>query len=114
MAIIGILAIVFGLFFCSVGVIGVIRLPDTYSRLHASGKVATTGLFGLLVGAIFIVPFSVTTLKFIALGLFIVVTSPVTSHAIAAAVHRKAAREGRATDKFATTTVRRVDYPDHP
>jgi len=80
----GIAALTFGAFFCAVGVLGVIRLPNTLSRLHASGKVATLGVFGLLVGTGLLMP--ALTFRLIALGLFILLTSPVASHAIAAAV----------------------------
>jgi len=83
----GIVALSFGLFFCGVGVLGVMRMPDIYTRLHASGKVATLGLFGLLVGTAFLMPD--TAPKLLALGLFVLVTSPLTTHAIAASDHRR-------------------------
>jgi multicomponent Na+:H+ antiporter subunit G len=74
---------IFGLFFVLVGVVGVIRLPDAYSRLHASGKVATLGLLGIIIGVGVQAP--VTIPKLVALGLFVAITAPVTSHAIAKA-----------------------------
>lgn len=83
----GITAPLFGLFFCAVGVLGVIRMPDSLSRLHASGKVATLGLFGLLMGAAILMPS--TSLRILALGLFVLLTSPVATHAIAASVYRR-------------------------
>ena len=83
----GVIALLFGLFFCAVGVLGVIRLPDTLTRLHASGKVATLGVFGLLLGAALLMPS--TALRLLALGLFVLLTSPVATHAIAASVHRR-------------------------
>ena len=83
----GVAALLFGLFFCAVGVIGVIRLPDTLTRLHASGKVATLGIFGLLIGAAFLMP--TASLRLLALGLFILLTNPVATHAIAASVYRR-------------------------
>lgn len=85
--ILGIGALLFGLFFCVVGVIGVMRMPDIYTRLHASGKVATLGIFGILLGAFILMPS--TGLKVLALGLFILFTSPVTTHAIAASEYRR-------------------------
>ncbi len=85
--ILGVIALLFGLFFCAVGVLGVIRLPDTLTRLHASGKVATLGVFGLLLGAALLMPS--TALRLLALGLFVLLTSPVATHAIAASVHRR-------------------------
>jgi len=73
----------FGLFFFMGGVVGVIRLPDAYSRLHASGKVATMGLLGILMGVGVIVPSALP--KLLVLGLFISISAPVGSHAIAKA-----------------------------
>jgi multicomponent Na+:H+ antiporter subunit G len=84
---VGVGALVFGLFFCAVGVLGVIRMPDSLTRLHASGKVATLGLFGLLVGAALLMPS--VWLRLLTLGLFVLLTSPVATHAIAASVHRR-------------------------
>lgn len=83
----GLAALLFGLFFCAVGVLGVIRMPDSLTRLHASGKVATLGLFGLLLGAALLMPS--TWLRLLALGLFVLLTSPVATHAIAASVYRR-------------------------
>lgn len=84
---VGVVALLFGLFFCAVGVLGVIRMPDSLTRLHASGKVATLGLFGLLLGAAILMPS--TSLRILALGLFVLLTSPVATHAIAASVYRR-------------------------
>ena len=83
----GVAALLFGLFFCAVGVLGVVRMPDSLTRLHASGKVATLGLFGLLTGAALLMPS--VWLRLLALGLFVLLTSPVATHAIAASVHRR-------------------------
>lgn len=83
----GVAALLFGLFFCAVGVLGVMRMPDSLTRLHASGKVATLGLFGLLLGAALLMPSA--WLRLLALGLFILLTSPVATHAIAASVYRR-------------------------
>ncbi len=73
--------VLLGLFFFIVGVVGIIRLPDVYSRLHASGKVATLGLFGLLVGGGLVMPSLMPRL--ILLGLFFLLTAPAASHVIA-------------------------------
>lgn len=82
----GALFIALGVFFSTVGVIGIVRLPDVYSRIHASGKVATLGIFGLLIGTALLLP--ETTLKLLGLGLFLLITSPVASYAIASAAYR--------------------------
>jgi multicomponent Na+:H+ antiporter subunit G len=80
-------ALVFGLFFSLVGIVGLVRFPDVYCRIHASGKVATLGLVGLLATSALLLP--ETALKALALALFVVITSPVASHAIASAAYRQ-------------------------
>ena len=85
--ILGVMALWFGVFFCVVGVVGMIRLPDVYSRIHASGKVSALGSVGLLIGAAFLMP-SVAP-KLLVFTLFLVITSPVASHAIATAAYRQ-------------------------
>lgn len=84
--IVGLLVLWAGLGFCAIGVLGIMRMPDLYCRLHASGKVATVGLCGLLVGAAILMP--ALGLKALALGVFAVLTLPVSTHAIAAAAYR--------------------------
>ncbi len=75
-----------GLFFSVIGVFGLIRFPDVYSRIHSSGKVSTLGLVGMILGTAFLVP--AATLKLIALSGFLIITAPVASHTIANAAYR--------------------------
>lgn len=86
MEILGLIVLWVGIGFCAVGVLGLVRMPDLYCRLHAAGKVGTVGLCGLLVGAALIMPS--VTLKVIALAIFALLTLPVSTHAIAAAAYR--------------------------
>lgn len=83
MDIIGLGFLFFGLFFFVVGAVGIIRLPDAFSRLHASGKVGTVGLFGVLIGAAFLLPGA--ALKALFLGIFMLFAGPLVSHAIGTA-----------------------------
>lgn len=83
--------LIFGFLFSLVGVIGILRLPDTYSRLHASGHTGTVAIFFLCAGAAVLMP--AFSPKLIALSIFIVFSGPVASHAIAAAVHRHGQNE---------------------
>lgn len=80
-------ALCVGAFFSAVGIIGMIRFPDVYTRIHASGKVSTLGIIGLLTGISLIMP--EITLKAVALAVFMLMTAPIASHAIAAAAHRQ-------------------------
>lgn len=86
MEIIGLLVLWGGIGFCAIGVLGVIRMPDLYCRLHASGKVSTVGLCGLLLGTAILMPGA--ALKLLALAMFAIMTLPVGTHAIAAAAYR--------------------------
>jgi multicomponent Na+:H+ antiporter subunit G len=86
MEIIGLIVLWGGVGFAIVGVLGVIRMPDLYCRLHASGKVSTVGLCGMLVGAAILMPSG--ALKLLALAVFGILTLPVSTHAIAAAAYR--------------------------
>ncbi len=83
---IGLIPLWLGVIFCGLAVLGMFRFPDVYARLHASGKVSTMGLAGLLVGAALIMPSSL--FKAIALAIFVVITSPISTHAIAMAAYR--------------------------
>jgi multicomponent Na+:H+ antiporter subunit G len=83
--IIGIVVMWIGVFFCTVGIIGMIRLPDVYSRIHSSGKVSVLGIVGLLIGSAILTPENAP--KALALMLFLIGTSPVSSHAIAKAAY---------------------------
>lgn len=84
--VITILAVVIGTFFSVVGVLGYIRLPDVYSRLHATGKVGVYGVVLLLVGAIVWTPLGWG--KGIILIVLLMLTGPVVSHSIASAAYR--------------------------
>lgn len=86
MEIVGVIVLWIGVFFSVVGVVGLVRMPDLYCRLHATGKVSTVGLAGLALGAALIMP--AAGLKLLALAIFAVLTLPVGTHAIAAAAYR--------------------------
>lgn len=84
--ILGVFFIAAGVFFFVVGVAGLVRFPDVYMRIHASGKVSMLGIVSLLIGTAFIFP--ATILQAIALIIFYVAGTPVASHAVAAAAYR--------------------------
>lgn len=84
--ILGIIAILIGMFFFIFGVIGLVRFPDVYMRIHSSGKVSILGVIGLLVGAAFLLPATIP--KGIALAIFLIITQPAASHAVASAAYR--------------------------
>jgi multicomponent Na+:H+ antiporter subunit G len=84
--VVGLIFLWIGVGFSVLGILGLIRLPDMYTRLHATGKVSTVGLCSILLGAAFLMPSM--ALKLIALAIFAVLTMPVSTHVIAAAGYR--------------------------
>lgn len=79
-------AVLIGTFFSCVGVLGYFRLPDVYTKLHASGKVGVFGVVLLLIAATIWTPLSFG--RGLILILLLLVTGPVTSHAISSAAYR--------------------------
>lgn len=79
------LLLVAGSFFLLVGAIGLIRMPDVFTRMHALSVSETMGA-GLILGGLMIQGgFTLVTFKLVCLFLLIFFTSPVASHAIARA-----------------------------
>ncbi|MEW8966438.1 monovalent cation/H(+) antiporter subunit G [Exiguobacterium alkaliphilum] len=82
---------VIGVFFSVVAAIGLIRLPDIYSRTHAASKSATLGVMFVLFAAVLHVWVDQRVFDArLLLGLFFVLlTAPVGGHLIARAAHTK-------------------------
>ena len=77
-----------GLFFVLAGTLGVLRLPDFYTRLHAAGMTDTLGAELILVGLIIQSGFTQMSLKLLIVGFFLFVTSPTATHAVAHAAYK--------------------------
>jgi multicomponent Na+:H+ antiporter subunit G len=109
--ILGLIAIFAGVFFVFVGIIGLIRMPDVYGRIHATGKVATLGIMGILIGTAFFQPGE--ALKAIVLLLFLLITAPSASYSIAVAAHRQGTpRELCERDDLAEATESKPERQD--
>ena len=71
-----------------VGGIGVFRLPDFYTRLHAAGMTDTLGAGLILLGLVLQAGWTLVTAKLVFIFIFIVWASPTAAHALAlAALH---------------------------
>jgi multicomponent Na+:H+ antiporter subunit G len=86
MLLIAVSAVVLGTLFSVVGVMGYIRLPDVYTRLHATGKVGVFGVVLLLVAAVVWTPLGWG--QGLVLIFFLMITGPATAHAIGSAAKR--------------------------
>ncbi|HEO8420382.1 monovalent cation/H(+) antiporter subunit G [Niallia sp. FSL W8-0635] len=86
---IAVLLILFGAIFCFLSSLGLIRLPDVYTRSHAASKSSTMGVLFTLVGTFvfFIIEGTFSIRLF--LGIFFVfLTSPVASHVVVRSAYR--------------------------
>ena len=75
-------AVIGGAFFLLVGSIGLIRLPDFYSRNHATGKSDTLGVMLVIIGLMLIEGFSLNSAKLFFALIFVFLTSPTGTHAL--------------------------------
>lgn len=85
---VSIVSISAGLFFVLAGTLGVLRLPDFYTRLHAAGMTDTLGAELILIGLIIQSGFTQMSLKLLIVGFFLFVTSPTATHAVAHAAYK--------------------------
>ena len=72
-----------GCAFAVIGGIGLLRLPDLFSRMHGAGLTDTLGAGLLLTGLMIQSGFSLVTVKLLTILLLLLVTSPTSTHALA-------------------------------
>jgi multicomponent Na+:H+ antiporter subunit G len=80
--IIAVVLMIGGVLFLLTGSIGLLRLPDFYTRSHATGKVDTMGIMMLLAGMAVYSGFTLTSAKLLVIIGFVTATSPVATHAL--------------------------------
>ena len=83
---IGYFLIFLGIMAFIVSAVGLLRMPDTYTRMHVATKTTTIGTILVLLGAIFLQPD--WAWKLILLAIFILLTNPLSSSVIARAIHK--------------------------
>jgi multicomponent Na+:H+ antiporter subunit G len=89
-----------GSFFALTGAVGILRLPDFYSRIHPAGKSDTLAQLMILVGLVFQVFRSdsydtFVGVKLILIVLLLFITSPTAVHAIARAAYLEERNPGK-------------------
>ncbi len=71
--------------FCVIGAAGMVRMPDFYTRMHASSVVDTLGTGLILLGLMLQAGLTLVTVKLLFVGLLISFASPTAAHALARA-----------------------------
>lgn len=72
-----------GAFFICVGMIGLVRMPDLFTRMHAASVTDTLGAALLFIGFMLQAGFTLVTVKLIFILGFLFFTGPVVTHALA-------------------------------
>jgi multicomponent Na+:H+ antiporter subunit G len=92
--VVGTALLLLGLTLLTISLVGLLRLKDTFSQLHAQGLATGPGVIAVLASSVATENAAIIT--FAALGIaFVVLTSPASGHAMAEAAHRRSAGEDR-------------------
>ncbi|MGQ0511736.1 MAG: monovalent cation/H(+) antiporter subunit G [Betaproteobacteria bacterium] len=70
---------------CVVGAIGLLRMPDFYTRIHAASVSDALGAILILAGLLLQTDSWLVAVKLLAVGLLLFFTSPAATHALARA-----------------------------
>lgn len=84
--VLGGLLLVAGASFLLLGGLGLVRMPDLYNRIQAGTKATTLGTLLTLSGIACLQP--AWSLKLLLIGLFVMLTNPLSSQVLARAAHR--------------------------
>jgi len=87
-AVIADVLVLLGLAILTVGVYGIVRLPDVYTQLHAASKAGFLGIAALL-GAAAVRGDTAIIARAGLIVALLAITTPVAAHAIARAAHRR-------------------------
>lgn len=68
--------------FCVVGAVGLIRMPDFYTRVHAASVTDTLGAGLILLGLVLQAGLTLVSAKLAIIGLLVFFTSPAAGHAL--------------------------------
>jgi multicomponent Na+:H+ antiporter subunit G len=77
--------LVAGGLFCIVGSLGMLRMPDFYTRMHAASVIETLGAGLILLGLMLQAGLTLVAVKLLMVGLLIFFASPTATHALARA-----------------------------
>ena len=78
-----------GGFFCVTGALGLVRMPDFYTRMHAASVTETLGAGLILLGLLLQAGLTLIAVKLLMIGLLIFFTSPTATHELAKAAYAR-------------------------
>ena len=75
--------------FCVTGALGLVRMQDFYTRMHAASVIETLGAGLILLGLLLQAGLTLIAVKLLMIGLLIFFTSPTATHALAKAAYAR-------------------------
>lgn len=93
-----------GIFFFAVGTLGLLRLPDALTRMHAAAKADTLGAGMVLLGVALQAGPTALSLKLLVIVAFVWFTAPTATHVMARVAYRDTV--------FTPIVAHRVDLED--
>lgn len=88
--------IVISLFFALAGVVGMLRMPDTFCRMQSATNIATMGVLGVIIGGILYAAIYLgnaeMAIKLAVIGVFYIITNPISGHALAKGAYKHGVR----------------------
>lgn len=102
MTILGNVLLLVGASLMALSALGILRLPDVFTRMHAGTKAASLGLACSLLGGAFLLDGALSRTKLILAIVFQFMTAPVAAHLIGRAAYRSGVRmwEGTGIDEL--------------
>ena len=88
MALAGYIFITIGFSFILIAGVGILRMPSFLMRLQATSKASTVGVIAMVIGLNLLHPSWETAIKGSVICLFLLITAPVATHALALAMRR--------------------------
>ena len=79
--------VILGVLVMTAGLIGMIRMPDIYTKIHAAGKSVGLGMIALCI-AVFLSEGPAIQARVVLIAVFLLLTTPVGTHVLAQAARR--------------------------
>ena len=92
-----------GCFLLLIASIGVIRFPDFFSRMHATGKGDTMGQSCIIIGLIIYSGFNQVSLKLLMIMIMVLIINSTATHYLAKAAYMKGVKPWKKGNKYGET-----------
>jgi len=105
--------VVLGVLVMTVGVYGLLTMPDVYTQLHAASKAVFLGVVALLAATALVADEAATVYRAVLIAVFLLITTPVSAHAVGHAAQLRAGSAGssRLGEEGSEVSGRQGDHP---